>query len=223
MARIFLLLGGVLFMGQAASAVAADTESRDFTIFVDGTASGQHHMTINRRDDGTVTMSAQANVRVKKVLITLYNYTYTGTEVWKEGKDGRLLSLTSTSNDNGKRFDVQANPDSNGLRVRVNGQERLIRADAWTTTYWKLADARFHNQAVPLLDADTGKDFNGRLNYLGAEQISVTGQVQNCYHFRVTGGPNPVDLWYDAQHRLVRQEFTEDGHRTILQLAAIRR
>ena len=35
--------------------------------------------------------------------------------------------------------------------------------------------------------------------------------------------PSPVDVWFDQYHRLVRQEFTETGHRTIVQLVAVRR
>jgi len=29
----------------------------------------------------------------------------------------------------------------------------------------------------------------------------------------------PHDVWYDADGRLVRQEWTEDGHKTVLELA----
>jgi hypothetical protein len=210
-------------LGRSVQAVENNAEVREFSITIDGRPSGQYRMTIARRDDGTVAMTGQASVLVKKVGVTVYHYTYAGTEMWKTGKDGQLLGMNSTSDDNGKKFEVQAAAEAGGLRVRVNGQPRLVRADVWTTTYWKLADARFHNQRVSLLDADTGKDYNGRLDYLGAEQLTVSGDTQTCHHFRVTGGPNPVDLWYDAQRHLVRQDFTEDGHRTIMQLVRVAR
>jgi hypothetical protein len=216
-------LTGVLAMATAAPALAADKESREFTVTIDGRDSGHYRMTIERRDDGTVRMVSQASIQVKRLALVVYRYNFNCTEVWKDGKDAQLLTLTSACDDNGTKYDVSAAAETTGLRVRVNGQPRLVRADVWTTTYWKLADARFHNQAVPLLDADTGKDFTGRLTYLGTEQITTSGQAQNCYHFRVVGGPNPVELWYDAQHRLARHEFTEDGHRTIIQLTAVRR
>jgi len=215
-------VAAVLSMVQTSRAVAADTEVREFNITIDGNEAGRYRMTINRRDDGTVSMAGQATAQVKKLGITVYRYTYSGTEVWKEGKEARLLGLNSTSDDDGAKFEVNAASDPDGLRIRVNGQSRLVRGDVWTTTYWRLAHARYHNQNVPLLDADTGKDFSGRLDYLGVAQLTVAGRNQNCHHVRVTGGPNPVDLWYDAQHRLVRQEFSEKGCRTVLQLASIR-
>ena len=216
-------LAALLIVTQGSHAFAADTEVREFAITIDDKESGRYRMTIERRDDGTVSMAGQAVVVVKKLGFTVYKYTYSGTEVWKDGKEDRLLGLNSTSNDNGTKFDVNIASDANGLRVRVNGQGRVIRGDVWTTTYWRMAHARFHNQNVPLLDADTGKDYSGRLDYLGTSQLTVAGQNLHCHRFRITGGPYPVDLWYDTHHRLVRQEFTEDGHRTVLNLASIRR
>ena len=221
--KSFLWMAVVLSLGPTSRAFAADTEVRDFTVHIDGRDCGQWRMTISRRDDGTVTMAGQASVVVRRLGIAMYRYTFAVTEVWQDGKDGKLLAMSSTSDDNGKKFEVKATTEPNGLQVRVNGQARNVRGDVWTTTYWKLAHARFHNQTLPLLDADTGKDYGGRLDYLGTEQLTVAGQTQNCLRFRVTGGPNPVEVWYDAQHRLVRQDFTEDGHRTIIQLAGVRR
>ena len=42
--------------------------------------------------------------------------------------------------------------------------------------------------------------------------------------YRLSGGPNnPTDLWYDSSNRLIRQEFSELGHRTVILLNAIQR
>jgi hypothetical protein len=213
----------LLALFSASRAAAAETEVREFAITVDNAPCGRYRMTIERRDDGTVSMAGQASVAVKKLGITVYRYTYSGTEVWQDRRDGRLLGLNSSSNDDGKKYDVYVSIDGENLRARVNGQTRQIRGDVWTMTFWRMPHARFHNQGVPLLDADTGKDYAGRVDHLGTAPVAVSGQNQNCHHFRVTGGPYPVDLWYDAQHRLVREEFTEDGHCTVLQLIEVRR
>jgi hypothetical protein len=213
-----LLLAGVLLAGSARPALAQDTEQRHFTIQVDGKPAGDARMTITRREDGSEVLSSQANVQVRFLL--RYTYTYQGTEVWKTG---RLQGLQCSCNDNGKRFEVSATAEGAGLRVRVNGRERLGRADVWTTSFWKLADARYHNQPVTLLDADRGEELARRLDYVGTEDTPAAGQVQKCYHFRVTGGASPIDLWFDVQHRLVRQDFVDTGHRTVVQLTEVRR
>src|SRR5438105_4830434 len=84
----------VLCLAQASRAAAADTEVRDFSVHIDGKEGGQYRMTISRRDDGTVSMAAQASVQLKKLGLTVYRYTFAGTEIWKDGRDGRLLAMT---------------------------------------------------------------------------------------------------------------------------------
>ena len=70
---------------------------------------------------------------------------------------------------------------------------------------------------VESLDVDTGREFNGTLQYVGPGQLQVSGQALNVAHWRVIGD-RPVELFYDASERLVREEFVEDGHRTVLEL-----
>ena len=149
-----LLLGLGLTISGRARAADLGTEQRDFTILVDGDQSGSYSMSITERDDGSQIMSASANVRVKYLGgLKVYRYGYRGTETWKAG---RLVHFTSTSNDDGKEFTVSAVPEGKDLRLRVNGRDRMVRSDSWLTTYWHLADAKFRNGGVPLVDADIG-------------------------------------------------------------------
>lgn len=209
----------VLLGFEATGVIAAEVEARDFTLKVDGKPSGEYHMHITRQDDGALVMSGQADVRVTYLKIYHSSYSYRGTEVWK---NGRLQKLDSSANDDGMRYVVNAVADGNNLRVKVNGQERLIRGDVWVTSYWQLAGAPFRNQAVPLIDVDNGKEINGTLQYVGTSALNVLGQVQNCVHYRVSGGV-AADLWYDAQERLVRQEWMEKNLRCVLELNRIRK
>lgn len=221
MARISLpglCLGAVLLAPTVAT--AADVEVRDFVIWVDGKRGGEYHMTINRTDDGSVTMNGQADVRLTYLGgLKTYTYSFRGNEVWK---DGKLVSFSGSSNDDGKAYTVTAAPENGNLRVRVNGQEHWSRADAWLTTYWHLPAANQRNGAVPLLDADTGRDVTAALQYIGPSPAAVAGQTQNYGRYRLTGGVQ-VELWYDGTERLVRQEWVEDGHKSILELVRVRR
>jgi Family of unknown function (DUF6134) len=206
--------------GEVQQAGASETEAREFTIEVDGKACGQYVMTITKQDSGIVSMQAVANMTLK-LLIRTYRYQFEGTEHWK---NGRLLQLNSKSDDDGKKNEVSAKAEPQSLRLRVNGQERNCRWDVWTTSYFQVADQRFHNQAVPLLDNDTGKEYLGQLKLLAAETLTLGGKAQTCQHFRVSGGPSQAtDLWFDGEGRLVRQEFTEEGKRVVFNLQAVRR
>jgi hypothetical protein len=202
--------------------VAADvTEIREFAVQVDGRPVGTNQLVITNRDDGTTLVSNRSNVQVKMLLT--YTFSYQGTEVWQ---NYRLLQLDGHTDDNRRRFDVRAvlDNETKSLRLRVNnGEEHVVPADSWSTSYWKLPEARFFNQNIPVVDAGKGDFIQGRLQYVGTEQRPVSGQLQKLYHFRIEGGKSPVDLWYDMQHHLVRREFLALGHRTVIELTSIQR
>lgn len=206
----------VCLVGFVPFAHAAESETRHFNVTIDGKEAGTYKLTI-QHDQGTSTIMGQANVRYR-VLVISYAYTYSGREVWK---DDRLQSLDCQTNDDGKRYTVAARAENNSLRVVSNGQQRLTRGDVWTTSYWRLAPAQFHNKPVPLIDNDTGRDINATLQYVGVEPVRACGTVQNYPHYRVTGGGLNVDLWYDGHDQLVRQESLEDGHRSVLELLQV--
>jgi hypothetical protein len=205
-------------LSAAASAGAAESETRNFIVKVDGKPAGSATMTIQRQDDGTTTVACETSVRVR-VLIKTYVYTLQSQETWK---DGRLQKLASSCNDDGKQYQVSAAAQADGLHVRVNGREHIARPEVWVTSYWTLPDAKLRDQVIPVLDADNGRNLQGRLQFLGTTQKSVAGQVQNVQHYRFNG-PTRIDLYYDAAQRLVGQDWVEEGHPTSLELTNVRR
>jgi hypothetical protein len=213
MAAASMLMNGM-------QARADETEIRNFSITIKGKPAGRYQMRIATRQDGKTMVTGHAQVDYRLFKVVRYSYSYDGTEFWQ---NGRLLQLDSSSNDDGTAFTVSARAQENALRVQVNGQVHDTRADVWTTTYWKLADPKFRNGPVPLIDADTGRDIAGYLHYLGMQPVPLGGQLQNCAHYRVTGTNLQVDLWYDAQERLVRESSLEQGQRTILELQSVSR
>ena len=212
------VLGALVLLITGFSAHAADMEVRDFTNKIDGKPSGETHMTFKRQDDGSLSIACQADAKVTKLGIIVYHYAYRGNETWK---DGKLIRFQSSADDNGKKFTVSATAERDGIRVRVNNDERLTRVD-WLTSYAQLPDAEARKRTLAIMDSDTGKTVTGAMRYLGTQQIPVAGKNQNCFHYRITG-PLVVEAWYDAQERLVRQEWTEDGHPCVLELSNIRR
>jgi hypothetical protein len=211
------LLCAVTVLFSAGGVRAADSETREFVVKVDGKPAGSANMTIQRQDDGTTTVSCDTNVRVK-VLIKTYTYTCRTQETWKEG---RLQQLAGQCNDDGKQFQVSAVAQADGIHVRVNGREHVAKAEAWVSSYWTLPDAKLREGVISVLDADNGRDMQGRLQFIGTAQITVAGQPQNVQHYRFNG-PNRIELYYDAAQRLVRQDWVEEGHPTALELARIR-
>jgi hypothetical protein len=75
-------------------------------------------------------------------------------------------------------------------------------------------------QSVALLDSDKGRTLRSQMQRIGEETLAVAGKRVPCTRYRLTGDVQ-VDLWYDADRRLVRQESLESGHKTILHLVRI--
>jgi Domain of unknown function (DUF6134) len=211
------LIGATLVFG--ANARADDVEVREFVTRIDGNPVGQYRTTITRKDDDTITVIGEADVRMTKLGIPVFRYTYRGTEVWK---DGRLVSLQSNTDDDGTHYRVTAAVERTGLRLKVNDTERIVRPDVWLTSYWQLPEARRRNGTLPLLDVDEGKTMTGALRHVGVEQLTLGGQTVNCSHYRITG-PNMVDAWFDGQDRLVREEWVEKGRKVQIELTTVQR
>jgi hypothetical protein len=133
-----------------------------------------------------------------------------------------LLRLDSTCNDDGKLYVLSATAENERLRLKVNNQEKIVRGDVWLTSYWAEPSNRL-NQEVALLDADTGRELATRLQQIGVEQRTIAGQTVNVTRYRGTGKHGVTDLWYDGNNRLVRQEWTEDNHKMVLELIRLRR
>jgi hypothetical protein len=217
-ARRCAVLGWLtLLLALVQPAQAGESEAREFALSIDGRPAGTYRLDISRQSDGSTEVRVSAEVSVT-YLIFHYTYSFHGVERWL---NGRLVSLESNSNDDGKKFRVSAIADGEHIRVSVNGKTNERRWDVWTTTYWQLAPARYRNHGVPLLDADTGKYLEGALEYVNTQPMVVAGKQLNCSHYRITAPGIDVEAWYDARERLVRQTAREDGHRTVFTLTSL--
>ena len=216
--RRVVLVAALVVLAVVGSARAADVETRDFTVLISNKPSGEVHMTIQRQDDASIVMRCDTDIKVKFGLIS-YKYVYRGLEVWK---DRRLIRLDSNADDNGKRFIVSAVPDGTNLKLTVNNTERQVRGDVWVTSYWTLPEAKLRAEPLTVLDADNGKLIDARLGFVATEKMRIAGQDVTLNHYRLTGKTN-IELWYDGSERLVRQEWTEQGHKTVMELLRVRR
>ena len=77
-------------LGVGGAARAADLETRDFVVRVDGKPAGDYHLTIHRQDDGITQVSGDTDVKVTYFVVK-YTYRYRGREIWKDGRLHALL------------------------------------------------------------------------------------------------------------------------------------
>jgi hypothetical protein len=211
-------VAGVLTL-DLPQARAGDVETRTFAVQVDGKKAGEYQFSVQRQSDGTLTVSAHSDVRVTVLLIPVYTYSYTAREVWK---GGRLQHFSSTGKEKGKEFNIRADLQGPTIHVVANGEQRRVRPEVWTTSIWQLPEARLRNGAVWFLGCDTGAEFEGRCQFVGNEKLEVAGREISCSHYRVVKDV-VHDVWYDAQERMVRDEWMSGGHRTLLEMTDVSR
>jgi hypothetical protein len=240
----FLLVGcGTSIFCLAQTAQGADvvrnveSQRREFAISVDGTKRGTCTMQIRRRNDGTVRMRSESELRIN-FLVYRYNYNSAGTEVWK---NGRLIAMENVADYNGTQYRVKAVAAGRSLQLTVDGKVSQMTPEAWVSSYWQspeqlapgeLADRTTGDSgsAIPqeqrgvrfvsVIDSDQGRKLRGNLVRVGEETLTVAGEQKACTHFRITGDTH-VDLWYDASGRLVQQDSTESRHRVRFELTEI--
>jgi hypothetical protein len=219
---IVLLL---IVTGFSSETRAAETDSpqpteqqtRKFSILIDGTSRGDS-TTQYRSGNGTVWTHSEGKIRIN-YLVYRYNYSSTGTEVWK---DGRLTAVDNTADYNGTQYIVKVIATPRGLQVTTNGAVSIVSPEIWDTSYSFLPErlARAEATRVLLLDSDQGRKLIGTLQFLGEEKVSGADVEIPCTHYRITGDVH-VDLWFDASRRLVRQVSKESGHKVRFELLSL--
>lgn len=199
-------------------AVVVEQETRTFRASVDGRERGRLVMLFTKRDDGTETVRGDAELNFNFVVYR-YRYTSVGTETWK---DGRLVRLASESNYNGDKYVLQATATQEVLEYEVNGAAQRTATESLITTHWREPSADKIGRKLTLLDSDKGQQRNGTLEKVGIEKTMIADKEFNVTHYRLRGDVE-VDVWYDEEHRLVRQDSMESGHRMVLELSKTQR
>ena len=199
----------------------ADSETvevRNFHILVDGDQCGKCRLSIESRPDGRQVVLGDSSLELKFFLYT-FRFSSQGNETWNGGK---LEKLENAANYGSSRYQVSATGDGDKLVVRADGQERkLPRATSGRPPTGTRRRTNCSARPVSLLDSHKGRSLSAKLERVGEEPISLGDKDEPCSHYRLRGDVE-VDLWYDAAGRLVRQEAMESGHRTRLQLIAIK-
>lgn len=195
-----------------------EQQTRTFKVSVDGADRGTLTMLLSQHSDGTESMRGQAELNFN-FIVYKYRYSSSGTEIWKSG---RLIQLANEADYNGDKYVVQASAQQQELAFDVNGESQSTAADVWVTSYWNEPEAQKVGQQLSLLTADKGLLLTGTLQRVGVEPISVADESVNATRYQIRGDVD-VDLWYDDEHRLIRQTARESGYHVLMELTQITR
>jgi hypothetical protein len=191
-------------------------EVRDYEILVKGKPAGSMKAVITDTDDGLTTVITDATVEYNVIVYT-YRYNFHGNETWH---GDRLISVDDRAVDGGTKLMTRAHCDLHGSVVEVLGKSPQTGPTlAMTTNFWH-APTSPRGSVLEVLDADQGKICATRIDDVTNDAVAVRERVLNCTHYHL-GGNLVADLWFDGQHRLVRQQMIEDGYPTETRLTQI--
>jgi len=208
-----------LLLSAAVPARAGEGEERVFKVTVDGKPGGTYRMTCRVAADGTETVTVAADVKLR-VLVVNYTYTLRATEVWK---DGKLVSLESKTDDDGKKKEARVETAADGgLTVAGSGgPRRTTRANLLVSTGWHAPAAG--GTTARVMEVEDGTETEARIDPLGRGEAVAGGRAVGGPRYRLTGRNLNSEWWFDDGGRPIRQTMKTDGHTVTLELVEIRK
>jgi hypothetical protein len=195
-------LAGAVTPALPAVAAALTTAARPsdvrFAVMRNRSRIGVHTVTFRGRPDG-LAVHTVIDLAVKVVVITVFRYQHECEEVWASG---RLLSLRSRTNDDGKRYAVAATAEPGGIRVVGPGGPLVVGSGLLTSN--SLWDPLLVDQQR-LIDAQYGGQIGLVVHRRGTESLVLAGTERVVAdRFQVLTPHYGGLLWYDATGRWVK-------------------
>jgi Domain of unknown function (DUF6134) len=145
-----------------------------------GSPIGEHRV-IFRPDGDRLTVETHVEIAVKVLLLTAFRFKHDAEEVWNSG---RLVSVKSTTDDNGTFLRVSGNAVVGGFRIL--GAEGPFLASGHLLTSNALWDSRIVGEDR-LIDVQHGGEIGLVTKWLGDEQVETPqGPVRASRHQMIT-------------------------------------
>jgi hypothetical protein len=175
-----------------------------FRALRNGSTLGTHELTFTG-DAASLTVDIAVDYAVKLGFITVFRYRLRGREIWS---DGRLMSVTVDTNDNGKPAFMRLARETDGMMVEGSGAKRYRAPDhVHVATHWKKAPLE-----GPVINPQNGELLQCTVVSCGPARVADSaGRLHDAERFALKGSM-PLDLWYDSNDLWVAlQAKVRDG------------
>ena len=191
---------GALAIAMPISAAHAESaaQTMKFAVTRDDSPIGTNTIDVVRKGAET-SVQIVTHVLVSMAFFTLYKFDQTETEQWT---NGHLLALNAVTDDNGTLHRTNANCQDGKLVVDGDGQVQKLAATILPASLWNPA---MLTQNVALNPVD-GKLVSVSVVDRGEDNVTVAGRTTRAHHYMIKTIFSE-DVWYDADHRLVKLEL----------------
>lgn len=196
------------FMGTAFTIVPvhADSHVENFAVMRGDDQIGTNTISLERNGLET-NVQIVTHVAVKALFLTLYHFDLTETEHWL---NGRLLAMTSDTNDNGTIYKTNANNSGAALLVQSASGEKRVAASTMPISLW--------NEALlgqsEALDPKNGNIVPMKVVDRGMDSLVVDGHTVRAHHYLVTTTFSQ-DVWYDSDNHFLKLQLKASDGSTI--------
>jgi hypothetical protein len=175
----------------------------NFRVLKDGEPIGYETVEITPTATGqTVTVKTLTDVRV---LFLNFHYDHQRTEQWQ---DGKLISVETTTNDDGTHYTWQASYDGDCYALAGKGVGKRDACDAaWPLTLWH-EDVTGKTTLFSVINAEPYAVHTQRV---GEENVMVENRETPATHYEMSGDVER-DLWYGTDGKLLKTSFKRKGY-----------
>lgn len=206
--RPFLALLCAASLAAVPPGVAAATSTAfdgvRFLVERGGSPMGTHTIRFTEEGD-RLTVDIAIDLKVDFGPITVFRYSHRNREVW-EG--GRLISIETTTDDDGTPYEVRGEATENGFVVTGAEGKLMLPAGIVPTSYWNPATLA----QSELLDTQRGRIVKVETTETGTDSIAIDGAEVPSDRYRMTGDLK-LELWYTAEDELAKIAFDARGQK----------
>ncbi len=184
---------------------------RRFSVLYKGKRIGTHTILYSPAS-GETRIKTEIHLLVKIAFFTVYSFGHRSEETWRAG---RLVSLSSETEEHGETLHVEGAAIPQGFRVVSKGGPFI--ASAATLTSNSLWTPAVLEQAT-VVDAQHGGIIGVSARKFAEEQIMIAGRLVDATRYTFITPYLAGSIWYDRENHWVRGEFERDGSKIQYQL-----
>jgi Family of unknown function (DUF6134) len=195
--------GMLVTLITSTGAAAQSVETMRFAIMRNGEQIGTHAIEISRKGAET-DVRITTDLAVKVLFVTAYQLQHSATERWM---NGQLVSLDSTTDNNGVRHTVAVTRDPSGLAVEADGKTSHVDQNVFPASLW---NSELIRRKV-VLDTQDGQVDPITITDDGPEDLRFGTRAAKAHHYEMKGRYTQ-HIWYDEGGRLVQVKLVgSDG------------
>lgn len=174
-----------------------------FDVLRKGKPFGEHVISFDVSDDGTVIAKTNVSLRAGFGPITVFKYELSSEETWR---DNALVALTGRLVENGDEETVEATLKDGSLVVDGTAYSGDAPSDIIPSSHWNIREI----SGERMLSTENGEIIEFTVETLGTETLDIGGAEIETTKYLLDSDID-VELWYDDQGRWLKLAFEARG------------